>query len=64
MEQPNNQEVRVRLRSNGPDIDKVANKYRGGGHKKAAGATLDGWHQLDEFISDVEGALDAYRTSL
>lgn len=50
-------EVRVRLRSNGPDIDKVANQFRGGGHAKASGATLASWDELNQFIEAVHQVL-------
>lgn len=50
-------EIRVRLRSNGPDIDKVGNKFRGGGHAKASGATLLSWDELPEFIKEAEALL-------
>ncbi|CCV64993.1 Phosphoesterase RecJ domain protein [Alteracholeplasma palmae J233] len=46
--------IRVRLRSNGPDIDKVANQFKGGGHAKASGATLDNWEELPAFIKAVK----------
>ncbi len=46
-------DIRVRLRSNGPDIDGVANKFQGGGHKKAAGATLKNWDELNDLIEEV-----------
>src|SRR5690606_2913245 len=49
--------IRVRLRSNGPDIDKVANQFRGGGHAKASGATLESWSELEAFIKAVEEVL-------
>ena len=45
-------EVRIRIRSRGPRVDKLANKYGGGGHEKAAGAHLDSWDELDTFIND------------
>lgn len=54
IEYPNTDEIRVRIRSNGPNIDKVANKYRGGGHAKASGATLYSWDELPFLIKDVE----------
>ncbi|MBN3491033.1 bifunctional oligoribonuclease/PAP phosphatase NrnA [Acholeplasma equirhinis] len=50
-------EIRVRLRSNGPDIDKVANQFRGGGHAKASGATLSSLDELDQFIEAVHKVL-------
>lgn len=53
IEYPNN-ELRIRIRSNGPDIDKLANKFQGGGHAKAAGGHLDSWDQVPEFIKEAE----------
>ncbi|WP_025724965.1 DHH family phosphoesterase [Acholeplasma granularum] len=49
--------VRVRLRSNGPDIDKVANQFNGGGHAKASGAVINNWDELDQFIEAVHQVL-------
>ena len=57
LEEPEGDEVRVRLRSNGPDIDKLANKFRGGGHKMASGATLSSWDELPLFIKEVHKLL-------
>lgn len=57
MDYPN--EIRIRIRSRGPRIDKIANKYGGGGHEKAAGARLASWEQLPEFIKDID-ALNKY----
>ena len=54
-------EIRIRLRSNGPTIDLLANKYGGGGHAKAAGAKLDNWDQLPAFIKDVEEVIRVYK---
>lgn len=51
------EEIRVRLRSSGPDIDKVANQFRGGGHAKASGATLHHWNELELLIEKVEELL-------
>jgi phosphoesterase RecJ-like protein len=53
-------EIRIRLRSSGPNVDKLANKYGGGGHAKAAGAKLEKWEELDQFISDVELLVQSY----
>jgi bifunctional oligoribonuclease and PAP phosphatase NrnA len=54
-------EIRIRLRSNGPTIDKLANKYGGGGHAKAAGAKLNSWDEFPAFIKDVEEVVRVYR---
>ena len=58
IEYPN--EVRIRIRSRGPRVDKLANKYGGGGHEKAAGAHLDSWEQLDTFIADFDSLTKYY----
>ncbi len=58
IEYPN--EIRIRLRSNGPTIDQLANRYNGGGHAKASGARLDSWDQLPEFVKDTEELVRAY----
>lgn len=52
-------EIRIRIRSRGPRVDKLANRYGGGGHEKAAGAHLDSWDQLDTFIKEI-GELNRY----
>lgn len=54
-------EVRIRLRSNGPTINELANKYNGGGHAKASGCRLDSWDDLPKFISDAEAVVKAYK---
>ncbi len=59
IEYPN--EIRIRLRSNGPDVDKLANKYQGGGHAKASGAKLNDWSQLEEFIADADFLVKNYK---
>jgi bifunctional oligoribonuclease and PAP phosphatase NrnA len=53
-------EIRIRLRSSGPTIDKLANQYGGGGHAKASGARLDNWDQLNQFVKDAEEVVKAY----
>ena len=58
IEYPN--EVRIRLRSNGPTINELANRFGGGGHAKASGARLESWEQLPEFIADVEAVVKDY----
>lgn len=47
-------EIRVRLRSNGPEVDKIANKYNGGGHRFACGCRLSSWNEVDKFAKDCE----------
>ena len=54
-------EIRIRLRSSGPDIDQLANRYGGGGHAKAAGAKLETWEHLHAFVKDTEAVIREYR---
>lgn len=59
IEYPN--QIRVRLRSRGPDIDKLANQYEGGGHAKASGCQLKDWASLPKFIKDAGKVVKAYK---
>ncbi|WP_324673060.1 bifunctional oligoribonuclease/PAP phosphatase NrnA [Mycoplasma sp. 888] len=49
--------VRGRLRSNGPLVNLVANKYDGGGHDNAAGITLQHWDQVKDVLADLNQAI-------
>lgn len=60
IEYPN--EIRIRLRSSGPNIDKLANQYEGGGHAKASGARLSSWDELPNFIKDAEELVKNYES--
>lgn len=62
IEYPGN-EVRVRLRSNGPTISDVANQFEGGGHAKAAGARLNSWEDLPKLVEAVNQRLIEWRKS-
>lgn len=54
-------EVRVRLRSSGVEIESVAKKYNGGGHAQAAGATLSSLDELDNFLKDINEHLKKHK---
>lgn len=56
-------EIRIRLRSNGPDIDDIANLFEGGGHAKAAGGKLDNWRDLSRLIKIVDARIIEWRQS-
>lgn len=49
-----NDTIRVRLRSKGPVINKLAAKYNGGGHPLASGATVYSWAEADQLIADLD----------
>ena len=46
--------VRCRMRSKGPAINELANKYDGGGHKFASGANLGTWKRSNLLIQDAD----------
>jgi phosphoesterase RecJ-like protein len=53
--------IRVRLRSKGPVINKIAEKYNGGGHPLASGATVYTWDEAEALMGDIEEACRKYR---
>lgn len=59
-----NQIVRARIRSKGPAIDKLANKYDGGGHPMACGANLGDWESVEKILSDADLLVKEYKDSL
>ncbi|MFA6662365.1 MAG: bifunctional oligoribonuclease/PAP phosphatase NrnA [Bacilli bacterium] len=50
--------VIAEIRSSKYDINKVAVKYGGGGHKKASGATLKDFNEADEMLKDLDKILE------
>ncbi|MBO9130625.1 bifunctional oligoribonuclease/PAP phosphatase NrnA [Bacillus sp. 165] len=46
--------IRVRLRSKGPVINRLAMKYNGGGHPMASGASVYSWEEADSLIADLK----------
>lgn len=46
--------IRVRIRSKGPVINTLAEKYNGGGHPLAAGASVKTWDEAEQFLTDLE----------
>lgn len=50
-------EIRIRLRSSGPTINELANRYEGGGHAKASGAKIESWDDIERFIKDAEDVI-------
>lgn len=57
-------EIRIRLRSRGPVINGLAAEYQGGGHPKAAGAKLEKWSDLDEFVKKADTIALEYKNNL
>lgn len=57
-------DIRVRLRSRGPNVDLLANAYHGGGHAKASGASLDSFDDLERFCNDCNELVKQYKKGL
>ena len=54
-------EIRVRLRSRGPVVNNLAEKYEGGGHKLASGATLHSVNDIEIFLKDADLVIKEYK---
>ncbi len=55
-----NNNVRVNIRSRGPVINKVAEKYNGGGHALAGGARLSSLAEAESLINDIDLTTENY----
>ena len=53
--------IRVRLRSRFVHINSIAEKYRGGGHACASGATLYGFPEIDLLLADADALVKEYK---
>ena len=56
-------EIRVRLRSRFVKISDIAEKYRGGGHACAAGATVYNKKEMKALIKEVDEHLKNFKAS-
>ncbi len=63
IENPFDEEVRVRLRSRFVTINKLAEKYGGGGHECAAGATVHSPEELQCLIDDADALSGEYKAN-
>lgn len=54
--------IRVRIRSKGPTINTIAEKYNGGGHPLASGATIYHWDDYENVMVDLEEVCQIYQT--
>ena len=55
-----NKQYRVSIRSRGPEINKVAEKYNGGGHKMASGAKPSTLEEALKIMEDLDLLLEIY----
>lgn len=54
-------EIRVRLRSRFVTVSELAEKYRGGGHACAAGATVHSKAEMKKLLSEADALLSEYK---
>lgn len=55
--------IRVRLRSRFVHINSIAEKYRGGGHACASGATVYNREEVDALLADTDALVKEYKES-
>ena len=55
-----NEIIRISIRSRGPEINKVAEKYNGGGHKFASGAKLATFDEAMKLVKDLDKVMKDY----
>ena len=55
-----NNQIKVSIRSRGPVINTIANKYNGGGHKLASGCRLKTDEEVDKLLNDLKIAATEY----
>lgn len=55
--------IRVRLRSRFVTVNQIAEKYEGGGHASASGATVHSLEQMNELLAEADRVLGEYKKS-
>ncbi len=63
IENPFDDEIRVRLRSRFVTINKLGEKYGGGGHENAAGATVHSHEEMNLLIADADRISKDYKAN-
>ena len=53
--------IRVRLRSRFAPINMIAERYRGGGHACASGATVYSWEEAEKLLADADAHVKEYK---
>ena len=59
-EDTKNSLIRISIRSRGPVINKIAERYNGGGHKLASGARVPSYEEVDMLIKDLDKVCKKY----
>ena len=60
-EDKKNEMIRVSIRSRGPEINKVAEKHHGGGHKMASGVKLTTFDEAMLVVEDLDKVCKKYK---
>ena len=55
--------IRVRLRSRFVEVDKLANRYHGGGHANASGSTVYSLDEMNALIADADALLKDFKAN-
>ncbi len=53
--------IRLSIRSRGPVINKIAEKYNGGGHKQASGARVKTFEEANQLLQELDDLCLEYR---
>jgi phosphoesterase RecJ-like protein len=56
-----NEVIRINIRSRGPIINHIAEKYHGGGHEMASGARLQSFEETESLIEDLDIVCKKYK---
>jgi phosphoesterase RecJ-like protein len=59
-----NNQFRISIRSRGPEINKVAEKYNGGGHKMASGVRVKTLEEAMKIMNDLDEELAKYNENV
>ena len=59
-----NEFIRISIRSRGPEINTIAEKYNGGGHKFASGVKVTTFEEAMLLINDLDKAMKEYLKSI
>jgi phosphoesterase RecJ-like protein len=57
-----NKQYRISIRSRGPEINNVAEKHNGGGHKMASGVRVSNLDEAIDIINDLDNLLKEYNS--
>lgn len=58
-----NDQIKISIRSRGPIINTIANKYNGGGHKLASGCRLKTDEEVDKLLEELKDAAISYNST-